>query len=197
MWPTLASLKETTFLICLLPSIPTTASIYLLIIPLIWQSFSCCCCRSLLSLSSSRFWYCRRILLVCCSCVRSLRSYSSSFLWDITRRSFRELISSSYSRTWGRDIKRKHKISNVYTGWLFTSLGSFIRLPSTNTEAQWLYQTLQKISEHLADGCCFPHSDLCTSVLRPDLSTICLAMTDMAQSLGIWENMNELTVWNF
>lgn len=102
-WP---PYKKTTCLRCLLPSIPTTASIYLLIIPLIWESFSSCCCRSLRSLSSSRFWYCRRILLVCCSCVRSLRSYSSSFLWDIIRRSFRELISSSYSRTWGRDRER-------------------------------------------------------------------------------------------
>lgn len=84
-----------------LPSVPTTASSYLLIIPLICESFSTCCSRSFLSLSSSRFWYWRRILLVCCSCTRSLRSYSSSFLWDIIRRSFREVISSSYSRTWG------------------------------------------------------------------------------------------------
>lgn len=82
-----------------LPSIPTVASIYLLMIPLIWESFSTCCCRSRLSLSSRRFWYCRRILLVCCSCTRSRRSYSSSFLWDIRSRSFRALISSSYSRT--------------------------------------------------------------------------------------------------
>lgn len=101
-WP---PYKKPTRLSCLSPSIPTTACIYLLIIPLIWESFSTCCCRSLRSLSSSRFWYCSRILLVCCSCVRSLRSYSSSFLWDISRRSFRELISSSYSRTWGRDME--------------------------------------------------------------------------------------------
>ena len=101
VWPAVGLPMETTwFLSYVLPSIPTAASIYLLIIPLIWESFSTCCCCSLLSLSSSRFWYCRRILLVCCSCVRSLRSYSSSFLWDISRRSFRELISSSYSRTW-------------------------------------------------------------------------------------------------
>lgn len=86
------------------PSIPTVASIYLLMIPLIWESFSTCCCRSRLSLSSRRFWYCRRILLVCCSCTRSRRSYSSSFLWDIRSRSFRALISSSYSRTWGAEI---------------------------------------------------------------------------------------------
>ena len=76
------------------------SSIYLLIIPLIWESFSCCCCLSRRSLSSSRFWYCRRIWLVCCSWFSSLLSYSSSFLWDITRRSFSEWISSSYSLTW-------------------------------------------------------------------------------------------------
>lgn len=92
----------------LLPFIPKTASNYLLIIPLIWESFSTCCCRSLLSLSSRRFWYCRRILLVWCSCKRSLLSYSSSFLWDITSRSFSELISSSYSLTWVRNRKKFH-----------------------------------------------------------------------------------------
>lgn len=114
VWPAVGLRIKTTWrLSCLLPSIPTTASIYLLIIPLIWESFSTCCCRSLRSLSSSRFWYCRRILLVCCSCVSSLRSYSSSFLWDITRRSFRELISSSYSRTWGGDTNEARWIRNA------------------------------------------------------------------------------------
>lgn len=71
----------------------------LLMMPLICESFSSCCCLSLLSLSSRRLWYCSRILLVCCSWECSLRSYSSSLRWDIISRSFREWISSSYSRT--------------------------------------------------------------------------------------------------
>lgn len=71
----------------------------LLMMPLICESFSTCCWRRRLSLSSSRLWYCSRILLVCCSCECSRRSYSSSLRWDIIRRSFREWISSSYSRT--------------------------------------------------------------------------------------------------
>ena len=90
-------------------------SFYLLIIPLIWESFSTCCCRSLLSLSSRRLWYCERILLVCCSWERSLFSYSSSFLWDMISRSFREWISSSYSFTWDR--QREEKALEIENGW--------------------------------------------------------------------------------
>lgn len=78
----------------------------LLMMPLICESFSICCCRRRLSLSSSRLWYCSRILLVCCSCDCSRRSYSSSFRCDIIRRSFREWISSSYSRTCTRSLCR-------------------------------------------------------------------------------------------
>lgn len=77
---------------------------HLLMMPLIWQSFSICCCFRRRSLSSRRFWYCCRILFVCCSCVISLCSYSSSFRWDILSRSFKECISSSYSFTW-KEIK--------------------------------------------------------------------------------------------
>ncbi len=71
----------------------------LLMMPLICESFSICWWCRRLSLSSRRLWYCSRILLVCCSCECSRRSYSSSLRWDIIRRSFREWISSSYSRT--------------------------------------------------------------------------------------------------
>ena len=110
---------------------PTVASIYLLMIPLICESFSTCCCRSRLSLSSRRFWYCRRILLVCCSCMRSLLSYSSSFLWDIRRRSFRALISSSYSRTWGEgmsDTNHRQACVHIRSSWKMSVFISSSRL---------------------------------------------------------------------
>lgn len=97
---------------------------YLSIIPLIWLSFSICCCLSLLSLFSSRLWYCSRILLVCCSWVNSLLSYSSSLRCDIIRRSFRELISSSYSRTCvqRREEDSRHVIRADVTLILMASL---------------------------------------------------------------------------
>lgn len=104
-------------------------------IPLIWESFSTCCCRSRLSLSSRRFWYCRRILLVCCSCTRSRRSYSSSFLWDIRSRSFRALISSSYSRTWGAEISdadHRYACAHLSGQWRISILLQIVSLQIRN-----------------------------------------------------------------